>query len=506
MIPFNLGLAGYALLAPGLTTTPTPGPALYVSQYENLLGTSVTLKAVAASYGAARLAEQAALAEIERLSQLLSSYRADSEFSQWVRSAGVARPVSADLFAVLSHFDRWNEATGGVINAGAEHLSRVWQQAARQVMPPSAAALTSALAVVQQHHWLLDPAEQTATHLSQAALRLHTFAKSYVLDRAADAALAVADVHAVVLNGGGDLVVRGNWTEAVAVADPHADAENDEALAKLAVQNRAVATSGNYRRGVQLGGNWYSHIIDPRTGSPANQIASATVVHPDAVTAGALATAFNILTPAESRQLATTIPDSEFFIVTPDGEQHASSGWAGLAVPVPATNPTVQTVGLMRLAPLKEKLWNPDQELLINFELPQFEGRSHRPFVAVWVEDEKGTPVRSLALWYNKPRWLPELRDWYAIQRSSNVDVTSITSATRSPGAYSIRWDGKDDSGQFVKQGKYTICIEAAREHGTYQIIRQAMDFNGKAKQLTVPGNVEIATAALDYRQKSDAR
>lgn len=186
-------------------------------------------------------------------------------------------------------------------------------------------------------------------------MRLHTFAKSYVLDRAAEAALAETDIQAIVLNGGGDLVVRGNWTEPVVVANPQADAENGQMLAQLAIQNQAVATSGNYRRGTQLGESWQSHIIDPRTGQSANDIASATVIHPDAVTAGALATAFNILTPAESTQLATTIPGTEFFIVTADGKQHTSSGWNGLAVPENPAN-EVASARLMSVSSWKDKL------------------------------------------------------------------------------------------------------------------------------------------------------
>ena len=55
--------------------------------------------------------------------------------------------------------------------------------------------------------------------------------------------------------------------------------------------------------------------------------------------------------------------------------------------------------------------------------------------------------------------------------------------------------------GNFVKAGTYTVVIEAAREHGTYQIIRQEMDFTGTPKQLQLPGNVEIQSASLDYRK-----
>ncbi|HMZ23119.1 MAG TPA: DUF2271 domain-containing protein, partial [Blastocatellia bacterium] len=68
------------------------------------------------------------------------------------------------------------------------------------------------------------------------------------------------------------------------------------------------------------------------------------------------------------------------------------------------------------------------------------------------------------------------------------------------------KWDGKDDKGKLVKPGKYTVLIEAAREHGTYQLIRQEMDFSGVPKQINLPGNVEITSASLDYHKRTAGR
>jgi hypothetical protein len=78
--------------------------------------------------------------------------------------------------------------------------------------------------------------------------------------------------------------------------------------------------------------------------------------------------------------------------------------------------------------------------------------------------------------------------------------VASVTSATRSPGKYTLDWDGKDAQGKPLKPGKYTVCIEVAREHGTYQIIRQEVELNGKPKQIPLQPNTEVASASIDYR------
>ena len=509
-IPSLVGVAPLLFSLPSaasLSNVETSG--FFIAYLDNVLGTSLDIKLAAPSLAIARQAEQRILAEIDRLDSVLSTYRVDSEFSRWlVAPINEAVAVSDDLFAVLSAFDQWQQKTGGAINAATEHLSQLWQLAAQRQSLPTEADRQQAVAAVNQLHWLLNASNQTAMRLTQTSLRLNTFTKSYVLNRAAEAALTLPGLAGLVLNSGGDLIVRGDWQESVAVANPRANAENDQSIAYLPVENRAVATSGDYRRGWQVGSEWVSHIMDPRTGRPASEVISATVVHPDAVTAGALATAFNVLTPAESAQLTAQLPGTAYLLITRDSQSITSPNWPGATLPLSvstqgsATMPT--TVHLLSL-PVKDKLWNPNQELLISFELARFEGRSHRPFVAVWIEDEAGNPVRQLALWYNKPRWLHDLREWYTLRIESDV-ASSVTSATRSAGEYSLVWDGKDDRGQLVKQGKYTVLIEAAREHGTYQLIRQPMDFNGKLKQQPLPGNVEIAAASLDYREKSTTR
>ena len=77
-----------------------------------------------------------------------------------------------------------------------------------------------------------------------------------------------------------------------------------------------------------------------------------------------------------------------------------------------------------------------------------------------------------------------------------------MSSATRNPGRHTFTWDGKDGQGKLVKPGTYTVMIEAAREHGTYQIMRQAMDFSSTPKEVQVPINgIEISAATLDYHK-----
>lgn len=485
-----------AALCVGAATFTAARERTYTFHYENVLGTSLELKVGAASPADANRAESAVLGEIEREAKILSSWDPNSEFSRWERTRGEATQVSPELSEVLSLFDRWRERTGGALDASAEAVTRVWKQAEARHTEPSAAEMRAAVGAVHQMHWRVEAANHVATRLSSTPLAMNSFVKSYIAGHAADAGMAEDGVHRVVVNIGGDLVVRGAGSEKVAVADPKSDAENGPAIAELKIHDRAVATSGNYRRGEDIGGRHYSHIVDPRTGMPAGEILSATVVAPNPADAGAMATAFSVLTPQESRRVAAAVPGAEYLLITKSGERVMSPGWTGLlaaATPAPAPRPAAASA------------WD-DMELTVSLDLARLDGRARRPYLAAWVEDAEKFPVRTIALWYNKDRWLPELRAWYRSDRLRSTkegsDITrSVSSATRSPGHYTLQWDGKDNEGKLVKPGKYTVYIECAREHGGYDLFHHEIDFNGTPAKAQFPGGSELASASLDYHK-----
>ena len=81
-------------------------------------------------------------------------------------------------------------------------------------------------------------------------------------------------LHGLLLNVGGDLRVRGEAPRTLGIAAPWTDSESTEPIAFLEVKERAVSTSGSSQRGFRINGQWYSHILDPRSGLPADRIAT----------------------------------------------------------------------------------------------------------------------------------------------------------------------------------------------------------------------------------------
>ena len=471
----------------------------YLFQHENVLGTSRELKFIASTYEQAQQAEAAALEQIDADAKILSTYDPTSEASRWLKTKGNAVPVSAELYEVLDLFGQWRARTGGALDASAEVAGQAWMKAAALKRRPTSEELAAAVGTMQQEHWTLDPATRTATHLTDAPIRLNSFAKSWIAGRANDRAMAVDGISAVVVNIGGDLVVRGRLSEEVSIVNPRSDGENDAMLARLTVSNMAVATSGSYRRGVEIDGKHYSHIVDPRTGQAVDHIVSATVAAPNAADAGALATALSVLQPEESKRLAATVKNAEYLLIARNGQRIESSGWRPLEMQRMMLAPAaaVQQVGV----------WPAGFELVVNLELVHMEGQRYkRPYVAAWVEDKDKFPVKTMALWVQKPRWIPELKSWYHDDRMRSLAegselIGSFTSATRPAGKYAIKWDGKDNAGNLVKAGKYMVCLEVSREHGGYNIYRQEMDFSGSPKQVTLKSDSEVASASIEYRK-----
>ncbi len=487
-------LAAMATKAPETRFKNKKNGAFLVSNYENVLGTSMEIKVLTNSEKKAALAETAALAEITRLSNILSGYDKSSEFSKWMQTKNKAITVSKDLFQVLSLYEQWRTKTSGALNASAEAINQVWKQAATTSTLPNSAQLEKAVAVANQQHWQLDAAQQTATHLSNSALKFNSFTKSYIIEAAANAAMKAANVTGLILNIGGDIVIKGHVVETVNIADPKSDAENANPMTTIQVGAGAIATSGNYRRGEMIAGQWYSHIVDPRNGQPANQVLSTTVLAPNATDAGALATAFNVLTPAESMALAATMPGVEYLIVTRTGEKFASAHWKDVEITTENTD-----------AVNAEKEWK--NEVVINLELMKQAGFAKRPFAAIWVEDAEKKTVKTIALWYNKPRWVPDMREWYRkngeTMKANPTSFSSITSATRSAGKYTLKWDGKDDAGNILPAGNYTIYMEVVREHGGYDLLHQDVECKKKDQSFTLQGSKEVSTVLIEYKKKS---
>lgn len=241
---------------------------------EDVLGTRYHIELAMESGKAASKVEEAVQGEIERLDKILSGYNAASE---WRRAVAATSPVpgSKELVEVLRLCELWSQASKGAFEPNVGVLVDLWKRADQSEVAPVAAEIAAAVA--------------------PAAPLLDGVAKGDILDLAC-AVIKSGGCDVGILSIGGDVRVFSESAE-VRVADPLSPAGNAVALCELRLNGAAVATSAGYARGFDVGDTHHSHIIDPRTGKPADAIAQAAVVALDAATADALATILCVLPP-----------------------------------------------------------------------------------------------------------------------------------------------------------------------------------------------------------------
>lgn len=474
------------------------GHETHVFCHENVLGTRFELRLHCDSKSEAERAESIAMQEIDRLDAVYSSYNTNSDLRCWMdrESAGF---FSVEMGYLLARSEYWMERTHRAFHPGVELVSRIWKRAEEQQVLPPPSELTAAARQLDQVGWVwsLDQSKAQA----KLPLNFNAIAKGMIIDAVCEKLLHQPKIQGGWIAIGGDMRSFGDYTASVHVLHP-----GDDLLARtlstVALQNRGLATSSGVHRGFTVQGNRYSHILDPRTGYPVSHVMQVSVIASSTADADAMATACSVMSVSESLKLIESTQDGACMILDKEGVAHTSSKWNRYA-----TSP--------RLASLQdaEPNWNEGMEMKIDFSIHQPENtrRYRRPYIAIWIEDRDGKPVRTLLLWIHNTghgqRWLPELSRWYrndtVRMKKEDLDlVKEISEATRRPGAYSITWNGLDDHKRLVTNGDYTLCIEAAREHGSHQLIRKKISVGDQPFQLRLEDNPEIDNAMVNYQKK----
>ena len=151
-------------------------------------------------------------------------------------------------------------------------------------------------------------------------LDFNAIAQGYTVDVIAQFLQAKGDSNYLIEVGGEPLVKGENadgntWRVGVDKPSENTD-ENERFQFILDLKNKALATSGNYRKFYEKNGVKYSHIINPFTGFPTqNRLLSVTVIHENCMLADAYATAFMVMGVKKSKQFLKTHPEIEIYLV-----------------------------------------------------------------------------------------------------------------------------------------------------------------------------------------------
>ena len=232
-------------------------------------------------------AVDAAFDEVRRLDELLSNYQPGSQWSEVNRDAAT-KPVlvSPELFQLLAACLEYSRESEGAFDITVGPLMRVWGFYKGSGHLPHKPEIAAALAKVGYRHIRLDPAAQTV-RFDRSGVEMDPggVGKGYAVDRMVEVLRQNGVRTAMVAGSGSSIYGMGappdeprGWP--VKIKDPW---DNRKTLAEVWLKDSSMSTSGSYEKFFRAEGRVYAHIMDPRTGYPAQGSVSVSVLAPRTV-------------------------------------------------------------------------------------------------------------------------------------------------------------------------------------------------------------------------------
>lgn len=264
------------------------------------MGTALSLTVSAPTREDALRASEAGAREIGRIEALLSTWREDTPLARLnAATPGKAVELPAELFKLLQRVFEWRERTGGAFDPAVAPLVRAWGLRSGGRVPGVAELLAARRATDPSLFSFDESYPSVSRRDSAAGIDEGAWGKGWALDRAV-AAMREAGAVSGLLDLGGQILAFGEGAS-VDVADP---LERNRTVTALYLKDASASTSGNSERGLVANGRHIGHLLDPRTGEPAEDFGSVTVVAPTAFVADILSTAFFVLGPKDGFALS----------------------------------------------------------------------------------------------------------------------------------------------------------------------------------------------------------
>jgi len=258
---------------------------------------------------ALRAAGEEALNEIDRLENQLSLYRPGSEIAQLnARAAREAVRVTPELFALLQHAQRLHAETHGAFDITIAPLVRCWGFMGGTGRMPTAEQIAEARARIGMPHVQLDAQNRTVRFAREGVMfDLGAIGKGYAVSQAAKTLRDCGVASALIHGGTSTIYAIGQPPEAefwkIAIEKPPLAPDGSSAVARssaawpnvVPLRDEAMSVSAVWGRFFQADGKMLGHVIDPRTGQPANRALLTVVVLPSATETDALSTALLVL-------------------------------------------------------------------------------------------------------------------------------------------------------------------------------------------------------------------
>ncbi len=284
------------------------------------MGTMIEITLLSEDEEVARKAALQAFQEIKRIEQLMSPWIEASDVSRLNRSAGKEWvEVSRETSEVIRKAQEISRMSEGGFDITIAPLTQLWRKAREKGVPPSSEEVKKILDLVNFRNISTRSDGKVFLKKKEMAIDLGGIAKGYAVDRAFEILTSLGYKNLIV-NAGGDLRVGGlkkgePWS--IGIQDPRSP---EKVMATISVSDSAIATSGDYEKFFFHQGKRYHHILNPKTGFPADGCQSVTILSKDGMTTDGLATAVFVLGPEKGYALCQRIEGVEYLIVDQEGK------------------------------------------------------------------------------------------------------------------------------------------------------------------------------------------
>ncbi|MBN2588537.1 MAG: FAD:protein FMN transferase [Sedimentisphaerales bacterium] len=302
-------------------------PVEFESGYRLVMGTFARVIIVASNPDSAKKAATAAFAAIEKVDDLMSDYKDDSEIGI-VNKEAFQRDVqvSESTFEVIQRSIEFSKLTDGDFDITIGPLSALFRKEKETQIASTQEEINQAKEKVGYEKLILDETNRTVRFsIEGMKLDLGGIAKGYGIDKAIEA-IQKTDALGAIVDVGGDcrcfgIPPEGRKSWAVGIQNPNIndDSSENELVMKLKATDRAITTSGDYQQFVIIEGKKQSHIINRKTGSGAEGLSSVTIITGNATDADALATAISVMGTKKGIELIEKLKDTEVILI-PSGQ------------------------------------------------------------------------------------------------------------------------------------------------------------------------------------------
>lgn len=252
-----------------------------------------------------------------------------SELSKLNSANGVPVSVSDDMFSILEKGLYYGKLSDGLFDITIAPISTQWDFTAKNPVVPDADAITAALPLVSYQNLSLDTSAQTACLTNpDSAIDLGGIAKGFIADRLKEYLISEGVTSAIIDLGGNILTVghkpdKSSFT--IGIKEPFS--ETGAISCGVSVTDKSVVTSGTYQRYFSVDDVFYHHILNPKTGYPADtDLNSVSIISDSSVDGDALSTTCMLLGLEKGLALIESLPNTEAIFITKNNAPHYTSG------------------------------------------------------------------------------------------------------------------------------------------------------------------------------------